>query len=147
MNIVERQGQRAGDPLASTEEQPMPRVRVAVPDQLLQVAAARGEQVGKNIDELYVEAIERYIEATKNSSPGSLRSRHMIPRSSPEIVIEIPEDLFQRAQKVAKRLGKPRHVMYAEALATLVGPAAPVDSALDRGHDLPSGAWRPTGPT
>jgi predicted transcriptional regulator len=119
----------------------MPRIRVTVPDQLLEVATARGEQLGKSIDELYAEAIARYIEATKNSSPGSLRSRHAIPRSSPEIVIEIPEALYQQAQKVAKRLGKARHVMYAEALATHVGPAAPADSALDRGHD-PGSAWR-----
>ena len=87
---------------------------------------------------------------TKNASAGSLRSRHIIPRSSPEIVVEIPQDLFQRAEKLAKRLGKPRHVMYAEVLVRHIGPgaaAAPVDGALDQGHALPSGAWRQTGST
>jgi metal-responsive CopG/Arc/MetJ family transcriptional regulator len=127
-------------------EQLMPRIRISVPEQLLNVATTRAEELGKSVDELYAEAIERYIDATKNSSAGSMRSRHMIPRSSPEVVVEIPEELFQRAQKVAKRLGKARHVMYAEALATHVGPGAlaQADSALDRGHDLPSGAWRST---
>jgi predicted transcriptional regulator len=122
----------------------MPRIRVSLPEQLLEVATAKGEQLGKSVDELYVEAIERYLKATKDSSAGSLRSRHAIPRSSPEIVVEIPEDLYQRAQKVAKRLGKARHVMYAEALATHVGSGTPADSALDRGHD-PGSAWRAKG--
>jgi predicted DNA-binding protein len=127
-------------------EQLMPRVRITVPEQLLDVATSKAEELGKTMDALYAEAIERYINATKNSSAGSLRSRHAIPRSAPEIVVEIPEELFQRAQKVAKRLGKPRHVMYAEALATHLGPGAiaQADSAIDRGHDLPSGAWRST---
>ena len=122
----------------------MPRIRVSVPAELLNVATARAEQLGKNLDELYAEAIERYIDATKNSSAGSLRSRSTIVRSSPQIVIEIPEQLFQRADRVAKRLGKQRHVMYADALAKhLAAAAAPAESALDRGHDLPRGAWRP----
>lgn len=122
----------------------MPRIRISVPEQLLDVATTKAAQLGKNIDELYAEAIQRYINVTQNASAGSLRSRHVIPRSSPEIVIEIPEELFQQAQKVAKRLGKPRHVMYAEALATHLGPGAlaQADSALDQGHDLPSEAWR-----
>lgn len=126
----------------------MPRVRVSVPEDLLKVAAERAEQLGKDLDELYAEAIERYVDATKNSSAGAVRSRFVIPRSSPEIVIEIPEELFKRADKAAKVQGKRRHVMYADALANhLVAAAAPAASALDRGHDLPSGAWRPIGPT
>jgi metal-responsive CopG/Arc/MetJ family transcriptional regulator len=126
----------------------MPRIRISVPDELLKVAAARAEQLGKDPDELYAEAIERYVEATKNSSAGSVRSRLAFPRSSPEIVVEIPEQLFQRADKAAKRLGKRRNVMYADALAYhLSAGGAPADSALDRGHDLPSGAWGPKGST
>jgi|GEM_PF-4780807 len=125
----------------------MPRVRILVPDGLLQATTTKAEQLGKDISELYAEAIERYIKVTEHASPGSLRSRHIIARSSPEIVIEISEDLFQRADKVAKRLGKKRHVMYAEALARQVAPEAAAESALDRGHDLPGGAWRPMGPT
>jgi len=126
----------------------MPRVRFSVPDELLQVAAERGEQLGKEIDELYVEAIERYVKATKDSSAGAVRSRLVIPRKSPEIAIEIPDELFERADKAAKRQGKRRNVMYADALAyhlAAVGP--PAESALDRGHDLPSGAWRSKEPT
>ncbi len=121
----------------------MPRIRVKTPDELLQMANEQAEQSGKNLDDLYAEAIERYVDATKNSSAGSLRSRINIPRTSPEIVIELPEDLYKRADNVAKRLGKKRHVMYADALANLLtAGAAPSESALDRGHDLPSGAWR-----
>ena len=95
----------------------MPRIRVTAPDQLLKVAAARAEQLGTNVDELYAEAIERYVDATKNSSAGSVRSRINIARSSPKIAIEIPEDLFQRADEAAKRQGKRREVLYADALA------------------------------
>jgi metal-responsive CopG/Arc/MetJ family transcriptional regulator len=126
----------------------MPRIRVTTPDQLLQVAAARAEALGTNVDELYAEAIERYVEATKDASAGSVRSRMTFPRSSPKIAIEIPEELFQRADKAAKRQGKRREVLYADALAYHLASAGPSDdSALDQGHDLPSGAWRPTGPS
>jgi predicted DNA-binding protein len=112
----------------------MPRIRVSVPDELLKVATAKAEQLGKSLDEVYAEAIERYIDANKNASAGSLPSRFVIPRSSPEIAIEIPEALFQRADKVAKTLGRTRNLMYAEALVTHVAPQAAAESALDRGH-------------
>lgn len=119
-----------------------------MPDELLQVAGERAEQLGKDLGELYVEAIERYVNATKNSSAGAVRSRFIIPRSSPQIAIEIPEELFKRADAAAKRQDKRRQVMYADALADyLMATAASGESALDRGHDLPSGAWRPIGPS
>ena len=122
----------------------MPRIRVGVPDELLKAATARAEQLGKSLDELYAEAIERYVDVTRNSSAGSVRTRFIISRSSPAIVIDIPEKLILRADKAAKRLGKRRDIMYADALARhLVAARAPAESALDRGHDLPSGAWRP----
>jgi len=106
----------------------MPRIRVGVPEQLLKVAEERAEQLGKSLDELYVEAIERYVHATKDSSPGSVRSRFNIPRSSPQIAIEIPEELYKRADKAAKSQGKQRHVMYADALYNhLKGAVAPAD--------------------
>ena len=125
----------------------MPRIRVSVPDELLKAAAATAEELDKDLDELYAEAIARYVDVTKDSSAGSVRSRIIIPRSAPEIVIELPEELFQRAQKAAKRQDKRRNVMYADALAYhLVAAGAHAESALDRGHDLPGGAWRPAGP-
>ena len=120
----------------------VPRIKIKQPEVLLQSAGARASELGKHIDELYAEAIDRYIESTKNATPGSLRSRGGIPVSAPQIIVEIPEDLFQRADKVAKRLGKRRDVMYAEALARHVEHATGADSALNQGHDLPSGAWR-----
>jgi hypothetical protein len=55
--------------------------------------------LGKNLDERYGEAIERYLDATKNATAGSVRSRIVFSRSSPKIAVEIPEDLFQRADK------------------------------------------------
>jgi len=125
----------------------VPRIRIKQPDELLQSAGKRANELGKHIDELYAEAIDRYVEETKNASVGSLRSRSGISRAAPQIIIEIPEDLFQRAEKVAKRLGKRRDVMYAEALAMHVTHAPIADSALNQGHDLPSGAWRPKGST
>ena len=124
----------------------MPRVRVSLPDELLQTAATRAQQSEKSIDDLYAEAVARYVETNKDASPGSLRSRSAIPRSSPTLTIEIPEDLFQRADKLAKRLGKRRDVLYAEALARHMQYAPTADSALNRGHDLPSGARRPRRP-
>jgi predicted transcriptional regulator len=97
-------------------------------------------------DPLYAEAIDRYVEVNKRASAGSLRSRSGMPRPSPQLNIEIPEELFQRAERLAKRLGKRRDVMYAEALAKHVQYAPVADSALNQGHDLPSAARRPTGP-
>ena len=124
----------------------MPRVRFAVPEELLKVATESAEQLGKGLDELYVEAIERYVEATKNASAGSVRSRFIIPRSSPQIVIEISEELLQRADQAAKRQRKQRQIIYADALYKyLTATGAHAESAFDRGHDLPDGAWRPTG--
>ncbi len=123
----------------------MPRVRVKIPDELLQTAATRAQELGKHIDELYAEAIDRYVADNQDASAGSLRSRSGMPRAAPQLTIEIPEDLFQRADKLAKRLGKRRDVMYAEALASHVKHVPAADSALDQGHDLPSGAWRPKG--
>jgi metal-responsive CopG/Arc/MetJ family transcriptional regulator len=126
----------------------VPRVRVSVPDELLKVAGQRAERLGKDLGELYVEAIERYVDATKNSSVGAVRSRFIVPRSSPQIAIDIPEGLYKRADQAAKRQDKRRHVMYADALADyLIATEPPSESALDRGHDLPGGAWRPIGPT
>jgi hypothetical protein len=124
----------------------VPTVTVQLTEQLLELATERAELLGKPIDELYAEAIDRYMEVTKYASAGSLRSRHITPRSSPHVTIEIPEELFQRAEEHAERLEKRRDVMYAEALAKLVARALPADSALNQGHDLPSGAWRPKGP-
>jgi predicted transcriptional regulator len=126
-------------------------VRVKQPEELLQLAATTAERVGKPIDVLYAEAIERYIEVTKHATAGALRSRIVIPRKSPYVTIEIPEDLFERAEDVAERLEKKREVMYADALAKALAklvPRAPAgDSALNQGHDLPSGAWRKREPT
>ena len=123
----------------------MPRVRVKIPDELLQRAATRAQELGKHIDELYAEAIDRYVEVNQNASAGALRSRSGMPRAAPQLTIEIPEELLQRGDKLAKRLGKRRDVMYAEALAKHVQHAPAADSALNQGHDLPSGAWRAKG--
>jgi predicted transcriptional regulator len=128
----------------------VPPVRIKQPEELLQLAAATSEQVGKSVAMLYAEAIERYIEVTKHATAGALRSRLVIPRKSPYVTVEIPEELFERAEKVAEHLEKTRDVMYADALAKalakLVARAPAGDSALNQGHDLPSGAWRPNGP-
>jgi metal-responsive CopG/Arc/MetJ family transcriptional regulator len=123
----------------------MPRVRVTLPDELLQHAATMAQQLGKPIDELCVEAIEGYVKAHKDASAGSMRSRRaFVPRGSPQISIQIPEELLKRADKVAKRLDKRRDVLYSEALTRYVLAKVPSgDSAFDQGHDLPSGAWRP----
>lgn len=120
----------------------MPRVRISVPDPVLQRAADAAHAAGKQIDDVYTEALVAYVESTKNASRGSVRSRSGIPRGSPKLTVEIPEDLFQTADRLAKRLGKTRDTMYAEALARHVPETGRSQSALDQGHDLPSGAWR-----
>jgi predicted transcriptional regulator len=126
-------------------------VRLRQPEELLKLAATTAEQVGKSVDVLYAEAVERYIEVTKHATAGALRSRASIRRTSAYVTIEIPDELFEVAEKLAERLEKKRDVMYAEALAKalakLVGRAPAADSALNQGQDLPTGAWRPTGPT
>lgn len=146
----------------------MPRVKVMLPDPLLQVAADQAHAAGKKIDELYAAAIAEFIEANTHTRPGALRNRGSMPASSPRLTIEIPEQLFQDAEKLSKRLGKRRDVIYALALAKHVkyDANAAVDdnhgygeirglrprtkagaqSAFDQGHDLPSGAWKPKQP-
>jgi predicted DNA-binding protein len=126
-------------------------VEIKQPAELLALAATTAEELGKPIDLLYAEAIERYIEVTKHATAGALRSRTLMPRKSPYVTIEMPEELFERAEEAAKRQEKKRDVMYAEALAKALaklatGPSSAV-SALDQGHDLPSGAWLPVGPS
>jgi hypothetical protein len=124
----------------------VPQIGVILPDQLLKVATAKAEELGKSLDELYAEALERYVRVTKHASAGSVRSRIMIPRSSPEIVVEVPEELFEQAEEAAKRQEKRVPIMYVDALAYHLAKAGvPAQSALDQGHDLPSGAWRPKG--
>jgi hypothetical protein len=120
----------------------MPRVKVMIPDPLLQVAADAAHAAGKRIDDLYEAAIVEFIEANKHTRPGALRNRGGMPASSPKLTIEIPEKLFQEAEKMAKRLGKRRDAMYAIALEAHVRYNANAPSALDQGHDLPAGAWR-----
>jgi nucleotidyltransferase/DNA polymerase involved in DNA repair len=118
-----------------------------VPDDVLQRAGTRAQELDKHIGKLFAEAIARYVEVNKSASAGSLRSRRaLVSRTSQQLSIEIPEELFQRAEKLAKRLGKRRDVMYAEALENHVKSAPAGDSALNQGHDVPSEAWRPKGP-
>ncbi len=121
----------------------MPRVKITIPALMLETAQARAQEVDNSISELFAEALVRYLKSTEHATPGSLRSRSRIPRSSPVIAVEIPDELFQAADKRAERLEKSRDVMYCEALARHVPrrPAGP--GALDQGHDLPAGAWRP----
>ncbi len=120
----------------------MPRVRIKIPDSHLQAVATAAQEQGRSVDELYADAIARYVETNQKASPGSLRSRSGIPAAAPSFTIEIPEDLFQRADKLAKRLGKKRDVLYAEALARDLRLAGSEQSAFDQGHDLPSAALR-----
>jgi hypothetical protein len=123
----------------------MPRVKVSIPDPLLQVAADAAHAAGKKIDDLYEAAIVEFIEANKNTRPGALRNRGGMPPSAPKLTIELSEQVFEDAEKLAKRLGKRRDVIYAIALAGHVEFEANTPSAFDQGHDLPEGAWRPKG--
>jgi len=123
----------------------MPRVKVMLPDPLLQVAADQAHAAGKKIDDLYEEAIIEFIAANQHTRAGALRNRGSMPASSPKLTIEISEKVFQDAEKLAKRLGKRRDVIYALALLKHVDYESHAPSAFDQGHDLPEGAWKPKG--
>ncbi|HEX3873473.1 MAG TPA: hypothetical protein VHW26_04965 [Solirubrobacteraceae bacterium] len=123
----------------------MRRVELRQPEELLTQAATTAEEVGKSVDVLYAEALDRYIEVTKHATAGALRSRTHVRRTQAYVTIEIPEELFERAEQAAERQEKRRDVMYAEALAKALAKLAaraPVESAVNLGHDLPSGACR-----
>ena len=123
----------------------MPRVKVMLPDPLLQVAADQAHAAGKKIDDLYEEAIIVFIAANQHTRAGALRNRGSMPASSPKLTIEISEKVFQDAEKLAKRLGKRRDVIYALALLKHVDYESNAPSAFDQGHDLPEGAWKAKG--
>jgi hypothetical protein len=124
----------------------MPEISVRVPDGLLQVATATAAERGRKLDDLYVEAIERYLRVTSSASAGSVRSRFLIPRSSPQIVIDIPQELIEQVEAAAGRQEKRPAVMCADALAYYLkatGAVNAAEGAVESGHDLPSGAYRP----
>ncbi|MDQ3721916.1 MAG: hypothetical protein M3376_02375 [Actinomycetota bacterium] len=127
----------------------MPRVKVSLPDPILQVAADAAHAAGKKIDDLYEAAITEFVERHEAGTAGSPKSSGGMPRSAVKLTIEIPEELFQEAEKLAKRLGKRRDVLYAEALARHVkyDPNAGADD--NHGHGdgsgMPTGRWQPGG--
>jgi metal-responsive CopG/Arc/MetJ family transcriptional regulator len=84
----------------------MPRVRVSLPDELLERAKERGRELGKRVDELYAEALARYLGVNRAGRPGLSRGKTVIPRSSPQISVDLPDDLFRRAERLSKRLGQ-----------------------------------------
>ena len=89
----------------------MPRVKVSIPDPLLQVAADPAHAAGKKIDDLYEAAITEFIEANQHTrARRAAQPRAGCRASSPKLTIEISEKLFQEAEKLAKRLGKRRDV-------------------------------------
>lgn len=116
----------------------MPRIKVGIPDVLMQRVASTAQETGKSIDDLYVEAVTRYVSVTEGASAGSLRSQGGMPLGSPQLSVQMPEELFEQADKLAKRLGKKREVLYSEALARHLSHGSGADSALDQGHDLPA---------
>ncbi len=120
----------------------MPRVKVSIPDPLLQTAADAAHAAGKKIDDLYEAAITEYIER-HTDAPGQLTSRGGMPRSAVKLTIEIPEELFQQAEKLAKRLGMRRDVLYAVALAKHVSYDANANT--DDVHGLGDSRGLPTG--
>jgi metal-responsive CopG/Arc/MetJ family transcriptional regulator len=125
----------------------MPKVKVRATDQLLTAVDTRAQERGQTLSEFYADAIESYLEVTKNASAGAVRSRFVVPRTGPEVVIELPEKLFERAEKAAKRQGKPRHVLYVDAVARKLMAGTHEGSALDEGHGLPAGAQHPLRPS
>ena len=66
-----------------------------------------------------------------------------MPRSAVKLTVEIPGELFQQAEQLAKRLGMRRDVLYAVALAKHVSYDANAKS--DDVHGLGDGRGLPTG--
>ena len=121
----------------------MPRVKVSIPDPLLQVAADKAHEAGKKIDDMYEAAITGYVERHKAGKESKPRSAGGMPRSAVKLTIEIPEELFQEADKLAKRLGMRRDVLYAIALAKHVSYDA--NAGADDNHGAGDGGGMPTG--
>jgi hypothetical protein len=121
----------------------MPRVKVRIPDPLLQVAADRAHAAGEKIDDQYEAAIGGFVERYKAGKEAKPRSAGGMPRSAINLTIEIPEELFQEAEKVAKRLGMRRDVLYAVALAKHVSYDA--NAGADDNHGAGDGRGMPTG--
>ena len=128
----------------------MPRIKVSLPDPLLQVAAAQAPAAGTKIDALYETAISAFVDRYNAGEEGKPRTAGGMPRSAVKLTIEISEELFQEAEKVAKRFGMRRDVFYAVALAKHVSFDA--NAGADDNHGagdargLPSGRWQPGGP-
>ena len=125
----------------------MPRVKVSIPDPLLQVAADQAHAAGEKIDALYETAISAFVERHKAGQEGKPRSAGGMPRSAIKLTIEISEELFQEADKLAKRLGMRRDVLYAIALAKHVSYDANAGAGADDNHGagdggMPTGRWQ-----
>ena len=127
----------------------MPRVKVSLPDPLLQVAADQAHAAGTKIDALYETAISEFVERHKAGQEGKPRSAGGMPRSAVKLTIEISEELFQEAEKVAKRLGMKRDVLYAVALAKHVSFDANAggddNHGAGDGRGMPTGRWQQPG--
>jgi len=127
----------------------MPRVKVSIPDPLLQVAADKAHAKGQKIDDLYEESIAGFVERHKAGKEGKPRTAGGMPRSAVKLTIEISEELFQEAEKVAKRLGMRRDVLYAVALAKHVSydanAGADDNHGAGDGRGMPSGRWKSQG--
>lgn len=125
----------------------MPRVKISIPDPLLQVAADKAHAAGQKIDDLYEAAISATLERHRNGQESKPRTAGGMPRSAVKLTIEIPEELFQEAEKVAKRFGMRRDVFYAVALAKHVSydanAGADDNHGAGEGRGMPTGRWQP----
>ena len=127
----------------------MPRVKVSLPDPVLQVAADQAHAAGQKIDDLYEAAISAFVARHKAGEEGKPRTAGGMPRSAVKLTIEISEETFQEAEKVAKRLGMKRDVFYAVALAKHVSFDAHAggddNHGAGDGRGMPSGRWQAPG--
>ena len=119
----------------------MPRVKVMLPDPLLQVAADQAHAAGKGST---TSTRKRSSSSSRHpdTRPGALRNHGRDRTLVALLTIEISEKVFQDAEKLAKRLGQRRDAIYALALYKHVRFEAHASSAFDQGHDLPEGAWK-----
>jgi hypothetical protein len=111
----------------------MPRVGLRVPAQILSQVRARAEEPHDR-DALWAQAISAYLERKGSPSPTKFPSYHDRMRREafesarmPRTAVEVPDALFARADRLAKRLHKSRELLYSEAMAEFLRGGAPPD--------------------
>jgi len=101
----------------------VPRVRIRIPSHVLSQLHERAEEQEAR-DELWVKALSAYVERKGTTAPQKppsyndrMRRDAFQSARMPQTAVEVSDELFGRADKLAKRLHKTRELLYSEAMA------------------------------